>query len=136
MRPFPDVREEPTTWVIQTAEAAECPACGADAYQKEVPGDMIHYYCRECGAGTHEMMRHSNYGRDWDEVREWVLERDGRECKECGKADEELHIHHIEKLVHHETTDEAHRPGNLITLCEPCHRELEREPKYLKTTLL
>jgi len=53
-----------------------------------------------------------------------------------GKADEELHIHHIEKLVHHETTDEAHRPGNLITLCEPCHRELEREPKYLKTTLL
>lgn len=78
--------------------------------------------------GAREFIKRSNYGRDWDEVREWILDRDGHECWECGSGGE-LHVHHIEKMVWFETTDQAHEPNNLVTLCKTCHREYEDDPE-------
>ena len=53
-------------------------------------------------------------------VREYVLCRDGHTCQCChGKSrDRILNVHHIESR---QTGGES--PGNLITLCETCHRK-------------
>ena len=53
-------------------------------------------------------------------VREYVLFRDGHECQHChGKSkDPVLTVHHLESR---KTGGDS--PGNLITLCESCHKE-------------
>ena len=52
-------------------------------------------------------------------VREYVLWRDGHECQCChGKSkDNVLNVHHIESR---KTGGDS--PGNLVTLCETCHK--------------
>lgn len=125
---FPSVASEPTSYTPDTAEECTCPKCGDDAYRIERGGGMRRYICRDCRMGYDELMLMANYGEDWDRVRAWVLNREGRECWQCG-AEESLHVHHIEKMLWYETTDEAHRPENLVALCEDCHQELENEPE-------
>ena len=53
-------------------------------------------------------------------VREYVLFRDDHECQHChGKSkDPVLNVHHLESR---KTGGDS--PGNLITLCESCHKE-------------
>ena len=60
--------------------------------------------------------------RFWN-VREYVLFRDGHTCQQCqGKSkDPVLNVHHIESR---RTGGDA--PGNLVTLCETCHKALHR----------
>ena len=52
-------------------------------------------------------------------VREYVLFRDGHVCQACKGRSKDLilNVHHIESR---KTGDDA--PGNLITLCEACHK--------------
>lgn len=121
---FPDVRCEPTSYTAEKAEEIQCPECGAPAGKLKRTGGISAIICRNCRTGLDTLQRQSNYGTDWQRVRQWVLERDGRECRNCS-ATTDLHVHHIEKLVWFETTDEAHTPENLLTLCESCHRSLE-----------
>ncbi len=54
-------------------------------------------------------------------ARQYVLKRDDYTCQCCGKHKEgtKLHVHHIESR---KTGGNA--PGNLITLCEDCHKKL------------
>lgn len=56
-------------------------------------------------------------------VREYVLFRDGHVCQHCqGKSkDPVLNVHHLESR---RTGGDS--PGNLITLCETCHKALHR----------
>lgn len=56
--------------------------------------------------------------KDFFNVREYVLFRDGHKCQGCkGKSgDKILNVHHIESR---KTGGDA--PGNLITLCSSCH---------------
>ena len=53
-------------------------------------------------------------------VREYVLFRDGHKCQHCkGKEkDKILNVHHIESRKRG-----GNSPGNLITLCETCHKK-------------
>ena len=62
-------------------------------------------------------------------VREYVLTRDGHKCQHCkGKSkDEILNVHHIESR---KTGGDS--PGNLITLCETCHKAYHRGEIQLK----
>ena len=57
----------------------------------------------------------------WSEARRYVLMRDNRACtmQFCGR-EEDLTVHHILPRVWGGT----HHPGNLITLCTRCHRNL------------
>ena len=57
----------------------------------------------------------------WSEARRYVLMRDNRACTMhfCGR-EEDLTVHHILPRVWGGT----HHPGNLITLCTRCHRNL------------
>lgn len=56
-------------------------------------------------------------------VREYVLFRDGHVCQHChGRSkDPVLNVHHLESR---RTGGDS--PGNLITLCETCHKALHR----------
>ena len=62
-------------------------------------------------------------------VREYVLARDGHKCQHCkGKSgDKILNVHHIES---HKTGGNS--PGNLITLCEACHKAYHKGEIKLK----
>lgn len=62
-------------------------------------------------------------------VREYVLARDGHKCQCCkGKSgDKILNVHHIESR---KTGGDS--PGNLITLCETCHKAYHRGEVSLK----
>jgi N6-L-threonylcarbamoyladenine synthase len=57
--------------------------------------------------------------KDFWNVREYVLCRDGYKCQACnGKSkDKVLNVHHIESRQ-----TGGDRPDNLITLCETCHK--------------
>jgi len=64
---------------------------------------------------------------DWQIRREIVLERDGFECQNmCGQTDG-LQIHHLIPRrpidpYDYGATPSSHDIGNLVTLCEDCHR--------------
>ena len=62
-------------------------------------------------------------------IREYVLARDGHKCQHCkGKSgDKILNVHHIESR---KTGGDS--PGNLITLCETCHKAYHRGEIQLK----
>jgi 5-methylcytosine-specific restriction endonuclease McrA len=69
-----------------------------------------------------------DYGDTWDEKREDALERDGYECRICGKGQsikEPLHVHHITKVRKFLNPDNAHTLDNMITLCKTHHRLVE-----------
>jgi hypothetical protein len=57
----------------------------------------------------------------WSDARRYVLTRDSRACaiRSCG-AEEDLTVHHILPRAWGGT----HHPGNLVTLCTRCHRNL------------
>ncbi|MDA8273501.1 MAG: RNA-guided endonuclease IscB [Deltaproteobacteria bacterium] len=56
--------------------------------------------------------------KDFWNVREYVLYRDGHKCSRCGKTNTVLNVHHIIARAGGGTD----RPDNLITLCEACHK--------------
>ena len=76
------------------------------------------------------------YGGEWIEQREKAIQRDNEQCRRCGVSrkevqettDRDLHVHHIRKLKRFDDLSEAHRLGNLITLCQNCHAALEGLP--------
>lgn len=58
-------------------------------------------------------------GNEWFKIRDRVLNRDGRECVNCG-AESNLVVHHIVPISERGTN----RMRNLITLCRECHRSV------------
>jgi hypothetical protein len=81
------------------------------------------------------------FGSNWPQIREEIIARDNESCLRCG-MDRETHRDRFERdlPVHHRiprrrfyndpdrSVDDADVPSNLLTLCIPCHRRLERLP--------
>jgi len=65
------------------------------------------------------------YGSDWNEVREEIVERD-RECQKCGCEDGLLDVHHIIPLREFDDVGEANDHDNLVLLCRSCHMKVEK----------
>lgn len=64
-----------------------------------------------------------------ENIRKAVIMRDGYKCKECGKSNTVLEVHHIKprRLNGSNTLD------NLITLCRKCHQNTEgKEEQYMQ----
>ena len=57
-------------------------------------------------------------------LRQQVLERDAWRCQFCGGLSN-LEVHH--KTARSKLGDDS--VDNLITLCDPCHKELHRAPR-------
>jgi N6-L-threonylcarbamoyladenine synthase len=64
-------------------------------------------------------------------VREYVLYRDGHRCSHCGKSDAVLNVHHIKSRQ-----TGGNSPDNLITLCETCHKAYHKGKIGLKINKL
>lgn len=64
-----------------------------------------------------------------ENIRKAVILRDGGQCRECGKTNTVLEVHHIKpkRLNGSNTLD------NLITLCHQCHHKTQgREEQYMQ----
>ena len=66
--------------------------------------------------------------REWEWIREKVLQRDGRRCRQCGKAGR-LEVHHVKHLQ--EGGDNALE--NLQVLCRDCHIRAHARPVSAST---
>lgn len=83
----------------------------------------------------------SEYGQKlkhplWQRKRLEIMQRDGFKCRECGKDDETLHVHHVaySRGEPWDTPDHL-----LICLCHECHDErhsAEAECKDFLNTLM
>ena len=64
-----------------------------------------------------------------ENIRKAVILRDGCKCKECGKSNTVLEVHHIKpRRLNGSTTLD-----NLITLCSKCHQKTEgKEEQYMQ----
>lgn len=64
-----------------------------------------------------------------ENIRKAVILRDGCKCKECGKSNCRLEVHHIKPR----RLGGSNTLGNLITLCENCHQNTEgNEEQYMQ----
>ena len=64
-----------------------------------------------------------------ENLRKAVILRDGCKCKECGKSNCVLEVHHIKP----KRLNGSNTLGNLITLCSKCHQKTEgREELYMQ----
>jgi 5-methylcytosine-specific restriction endonuclease McrA len=74
-------------------------------------------------------------GRLWQKRREQVMERDNRECQECGMSEQKhfeeygcsLDAHHIVPARTFDSDEAAHELDNLMALCKVCHVEVEQQ---------
>ena len=64
-----------------------------------------------------------------ENIRKSIILRDGCKCKECGKSNCVLEVHHIVPR----RLKGKNNQGNLITLCSLCHQKTEgKEEQYIK----
>lgn len=54
---------------------------------------------------------------EWQKLRHEIKKRDNYTCQKCGNTNRKLAVHHIDFTRHN------HAPPNLITLCDPCHKD-------------
>ncbi len=65
----------------------------------------------------------------WQKKRLQILERDNFACKMCGDKNNPLHIHH--KRYINDNLPWEYQDDDLITLCEYCHKWIERSQKEI-----
>lgn len=118
-----------------------CPECGVEFYARADRADARRFCSTNC-RGEWESRNlcgedspvwkggEVDYGSEWPEQREAVLERDSRTCQDCGANDSEtgrqIEVHHKVPVRAFESLSEAHRLDNLVTLCSTCHGLRER----------
>jgi len=71
-----------------------------------------------------------DYGENWFEIREKVLERDNYTCQRCGKEEDEcssLQVHHETPVKEFDSPEKANKLENLATYCGNCHQIKEME---------
>lgn len=76
------------------------------------------------------------YGSTWHRQRKLCIERDGKECLDCGmemdehkeRYGESLHVHHVTPFREFEDSKKANKLDNLRTLCRMCHNKWEGHP--------
>jgi 5-methylcytosine-specific restriction endonuclease McrA len=83
-------------------------------------------YCSgKCGRQYRSKIKGwKSHERQWENLRELVLERDNYICQECHvfSMNGLLQVHHIEPLFRGGVNDET----NLVTLCPPCLKKAHK----------
>jgi len=71
----------------------------------------------------------NDYGPDWPRIRKVVRQRDGYCCQVCGARESlsEHHVHHKIPFKRFESIEKANVLGNLVTLCQNCHKAVESQ---------
>ncbi|MBA2754805.1 MAG: HNH endonuclease [Chloroflexia bacterium] len=60
---------------------------------------------------------------NWQQRRQFILQRDGHRCRQCGDA-YRLEVHHLT----YRRLGREH-PNDLMTLCRPCHESVHQRIK-------
>lgn len=76
------------------------------------------------------------YGAEWSKRREKAIQSADECCEVCemdrdehkNKFGFDLHVHHIRKMRKFESTKEANKLKNLLSVCVRCHRKWENIP--------
>lgn len=68
-----------------------------------------------------------NRGKNWNEARKKVYERDKLTCQGCGEQNVVLHIHHLVPW----NLSKSNSLTNLVSLCHKCHVTEENEFRRL-----
>lgn len=73
---------------------------------------------------TDEYRRYIDESLKWVKISDAIIERDGHRCVKC-RRNKNLNAHHLtyDHLYHEEKY-----PGDLITLCQTCHKALHASP--------
>lgn len=68
-----------------------------------------------------------NYGPDWDSKTSQVRMRDGYRCQICGieEVNRTHDVHHIAPFRSYDSSEQANRLDNLVTVCPSCHNKAE-----------
>jgi 5-methylcytosine-specific restriction endonuclease McrA len=115
-----------------------CSQCGKDMERKSSSTNNSGiYFCSDECMGDYRSENwvqedHPNwkggntgsYGRGWTKIRRQARERDGYQCKNCGKKGDDCYgpeVHHIKPVREFDEIEEAHSMGNVISLCRVCH---------------
>ncbi len=79
-------------------------------------------YCsQKCNSEARNLRKGIKISKEyWNQLREFVIERDNYTCQKCGKFLMEigLTVHHIKPLY----KDGVNEPKNLEALCNKCHK--------------
>lgn len=67
------------------------------------------------------------YGPNWDSQRKRVFERDKGLCSLCGGQTKQMDVHHQIPFSKSINYLEANSFANLVTVCQKCHRILEKQ---------
>lgn len=82
-----------------------------------------YHYCYVDGKSV------NNRGKGWKKIRKTVRRRDNFTCQECGitqdELGKELDVHHIIPYREFESSEDANKLDNLISLCPSCHHKAE-----------
>jgi 5-methylcytosine-specific restriction endonuclease McrA len=78
-------------------------------------------------------------GSQWRHLAERIRDRDHRQCRRCGKPEEEnqgrrLHVDHIIPIRIFDSIEEANSEKNLASLCSSCHahKTADAERRHLR----
>lgn len=68
----------------------------------------------------------------WSDARWKVIKRDNFTCRSCGRNLEKvtIHVHHISSYAGYDNHEKANKEDNLVSLCRPCHQQIERNREY------
>jgi 5-methylcytosine-specific restriction endonuclease McrA len=127
--------------VDEMAKLAECHHTTISRYLKQngiqvgQPSGKEHYNWK---GGRSE----NPHTAEWEKSREKAIERDFEQCRSCGitrdehkdKFNQDIEVHHRTPrnwYFNEYSEEEAHKKmnelRNLITLCKPCHMQVERK---------
>ena len=86
----------------------------------------------ESGSNSHES---NKYGKEWNNIKQTVRERDKNICQNCGKIGTSINldVHHIKPFKSFDDPKQANQLENLITLCKQCHSQAESSVKTQST---
>ena len=75
----------------------------------------------------HKRYNRTEYPDNWAELRETVLNRDGRRCCNCGDP-QASYVHHVVPLG----VGGSNELTNLITICNGCHKRIHPHMRFLR----
>lgn len=75
------------------------------------------------------------YGKDWEEIKQQVKQRDHYSCQNCGKLESSVKfdVHHLKPFKAFSNSRQANSLENLVTLCRQCHMNAEIPVKIQST---
>lgn len=91
-----------------------------------IPSNKRVYCSNKCGNNQYGLDNPTRYGGTWTRRRSETINRDDNKCLLCGREND-LQVHHFNKIKNFENPNDAHYDDNLGTFCKDCHEIVEKK---------